>query len=87
MAQGRPSSAIVPLDGVEPAEAIELDLTGHICVAEYVVAGHVQLLTTLALVAEEHHSGPLDVVVVLEVKLELHLPDTVFKAVDAVTNG
>lgn len=73
---------MVPLHGVESPEAIELDLATDIGVAQNVIPGDVELLRTL--VAEEYNRWPLDLIVVLEVELELHLAYLVLEGVNSI---
>ena len=87
MGHRRPTLSVVPVERVEFAKRRLLDLRRQIRVAEYVVPCDTQLLRALHLVSEKHHCGPLDIVVVFEVQLKLHLPDFVFFGDDPVVQA
>ena len=84
MAESGPTSAIIPFKRIKSSQAIKLDLSWDTGIAYDVVPRYVNLLRTLRLVAKIHHGGPLDIIVVLQIKFELHLSDLVLKTVDPI---
>ena len=67
MTQRGPPTAIVPFKWIKSAQAIQLNLTRCISIANYVVPVNIELLCTLCLVAKENNGGPLDIIVVFKV--------------------
>ena len=64
MAQRSPIIAIVPILWIKSTQAVDLDLTGQICITQDIVPRHVELWRTLCGITEEYHRGSFDIIVV-----------------------